>query len=266
MKRGILYLSITAAITTGCLNDDIDPSYLHPVDDAEVEVFETGISNMSGLCISQDGTFLWGISDSEGLFKFDLQGNVIGQVFGGGRDFEGVAVDKATGDVYLVEETKPDGNIATNSNSLFKLNPTTNEPEFICTIAEAGKTVNKGLEGITVVGNEIWLANQEDPTDIYRYDKVQGKVVGQLSITDARFLSDIYHDPTDDVVWCTDSKKAEIFKFNLHGKRLATYAIPASFDKSEGIAIDRQNGYIWLCSDSTGRLLRIKFKFDLKIE
>jgi uncharacterized protein YjiK len=242
-----------------CVKDAYAPEHARPVADSDVTVWDVGIPDFSGVCVSYDKSFLWGVSNSEGIYKLDFEGNIIEHTLEVTNDFEAITVDRANGNIYLVEET--DAEKSKNSNTIYRFNPDTKALDIIYQVEIPNSISNKGLEGIAVVGGELWVGNQDAPKIIVKYNPASKTVTGSLTLDWAGYISDLAYDPDDDTLWMSDTRKGRIVNFSKEGNIIKTYSTESIIRKPEGIALDKDRNCIWLCCDDTGQLAKMKYQF-----
>ena len=105
----------------------------------------------------------------------------------------------------------------------------------------------------------MYLANQDAPKRIYVYSLSQGKVTSTLDISFAKYLSDVFYDPTSATLWITDSKSQALTNIKLDGTVIGTYDI-SFVTKPEGFCIDAKRKMFWFTCDQTGRLHSISYE------
>ncbi|MBO4768147.1 MAG: SdiA-regulated domain-containing protein [Bacteroidales bacterium] len=258
MKKILLAL-IVPFLVVSCVDDNFAPEYARPVADSDVTVWSMGIPDFSGVVLSFDKTFLWGLSNSEGIYKLDLNGNIIEHTLAINNDFEGITMDRNNGNIYLVEETYVANNH--NSNTIYQFFPATKELKLIFQVDIPNSTDNKGLEGIAVVGDELWVGNQDDPKIVMKYSLSSKKITGSLTLPWAGFINDLAYDPDDNSLWMSDTEKDRLVNFRKDGSIIKTFATKTFISKPEGVALDKDRNCIWLSCDATGQLAKMKYDF-----
>ncbi len=150
---------------------------------------------------------------------------------------------------------------AHNSNSIYQFLPASKELKFIFQVDIPNSTDNKGLEGIAVVGNELWVGNQDDPKIVMKYSLTSKAITGSLMLPWAGFINDLAYDPDDDSLWMSDTEKDRLVNFRKDGTIIQTFATKSFISKPEGVALDKDRNCIWLSCDATGQLARMNYKF-----
>lgn len=110
-----------------CVKDGYAPEQARPVADSDVTVWDVGIPDFS-----------------EGIYKLDFEGNIIEHTLEATNDFEGITVDRANGNIYLVEET--DAEKTKNSNTIYRFNPDTKALDIIYQVEIPNSIAIKGLK------------------------------------------------------------------------------------------------------------------------
>ena len=211
---------------------------------------------LSGLCLSADKSFMWGVGDTGVLYKIGFDGTVTTQ-YSRSVDMEGVTLDPATGDLYLaVERTQVVGKIAA---------PGYNSYSEAFTVQEAvdGQFGNSGLEGITYYeDNQLYVGSQHGAT-LWTYTLDGTKVGKKLLTTLAPGIEEVgglFYDAETDWLWVTDSEAQKLFVFKGDvSALLAIYDIPF-VGNAESVCVDHAHGCVWVGSDdSTSKLYKIDF-------
>ena len=220
----------------------------------ELKVSDTDYaSEISGLCLSKDGDFLWGVGDKGEIFKIQFDGSYE-KIAKYKLDMEGITMDPATGDIYLAVEPK----------SIYRLAaPDYNNVEHVFDVEEAADLDNKGLEGITIRDGDFILGAQKDATMWHFTMSGQEKKKESLRTVAPTLseIADLVYDPVKDYLWTVDSKSHSnkvpgmlpftIYLFNGDATRLlATYDLSAFANTNpEAICIDLYHGCIWVADD-----------------
>ena len=230
----------------------LSPTTIRQLGEFKTYLADDKISGFSGVCLNEDGTGLYGVDDSGDLYNISFEGKKLGKIsLDEERDFEGVAVDAVNKVVYMCEEREW---------NIYKLNADRKSASQVAHIDVENGVDNKGLEGITCGNGNLYVANQERPTTIFTYSIAEGKVTNSVTVTFAKFLSDLCYDETNNTLWVVDSKQSRLFNIKLDGTLLATYDV-SSVPKAEGVCVDYERGVIWFACDSTGRLYSAEINF-----
>ncbi len=217
----------------------------------EYTTVDTGVPEVSGLCLRPDGKGLLAASDENGVYAVTWTGETEPFHVEGRLDCEGVTMDPKTGDVYYVVERKQE---------LYRLRaPEYSEPELLTVVKEVGYRTNSGLEAITWMNDgTLLLGNQAKPRLLIRYSPTEG-IIGRTEITEGiDDISDLCYDPVRNALWIADSELRTINLCTLEGKVIATYPVPF-IDNGEGLYVDRDHQCIWVGDDTTSKLYKISF-------
>jgi uncharacterized protein YjiK len=210
------------------------------------------VVELSGLCLSKDGDFLWGVGDNGNLYKINFDGTYTNH-WTYPADMEGITIDPATGDLYVcIEPCK-----------VYKLTPPYTGKTTLFTVEDAEKMGNSGIEGIAWHKGSLYLGSQTKAT-LWEYS-VSGQILREKrSLREiAPTLSevaDLCYDPVADRLWVIDSNsnkdRPQYKPFTLYlfdgaaTKLLATYEIGEFANwNPETVCVDRARNCIWLADD-----------------
>lgn len=251
-KLLIASAAIATVAMTGCVKDEMSVFFARSFGETAEYLVEDKIPDFSGVCVNEDGTGLYGVSNAGALYNISFEGENLGKLpFESNKDFEGVTVDTDNKVVYMCEEAEW---------AIYKLNADKKGVTKVIDIPVENGVANKGFEGIAYGKGNLYVGNQADPTIIYTYNIAQNKVTGSMIVDHAGYISDLFYDATDDTLWSVDADKNLATHFTLDGEVLATY--DASFvTKPEGIFIDYPRGVIWFSCDGSGRMYSAKINF-----
>ena len=210
-----------------------------------------GIEQLSGLCLSKDGDFLWGVGDKGYLFKINFD-YTYEQVFYHDTDMEGVTMDPATGNMYMGIEPK----------RVYRLAPPYTTKTTLFDIEEAASMGNSGVEGIAWYKGDLYIGTQTGAT-LFQYT-VDGQKIMKKSLREVTpnisEIADLCYDPVSDYLWVIDSNSNKsrpeylpytVFLFNgAATKLLATYYVGDFANwNPESICVDRAHNCIWIADD-----------------
>ena len=227
------------------------------------------IPELSGLCLSKDGDFLWGCDDNGGLYKINFDGT-FSLHWDKSAEMEALAMDPATGTMYIgLESTSNSGYVVPAPGYNSKTN-------FGWTVDGVSSMGNSGVEGIAWYKGEILLGTQTG-ANLFRYT-LDGKLQEKKSLrTVCSTISEIAgldYDEENDWLWVIDSNSNKdnpqydpytIYLFDgAATKLIAKYYIGDFADwNPEAICVDKKNGCIWIgedCGDEQFSLLhKVKF-------
>jgi uncharacterized protein YjiK len=207
-----------------------------------ISVVDLQVDEPSGLCFAGDMGSLWTVSDqTRKVYRVDFAGNVLETLAYTGNDLEGIAVDPADGTLWVAEEYL---------SQIVQLDAQGNELQRIDVTGAAG---GSGLEGITInsANGHFHLLKEQDPGVLIELDP-EFNLLHYKRINFAFDFSGIFYEANHQNLWIVSDQNAKVFKCDLTGKVLAEY--PVEVDKAEGIAVDDENGRVYLVSDSYEKL------------
>lgn len=218
------------------------------------------VNELSGLCLSKDGDFLWGVGDNGQLYKINFDGSYE-QWWTYEADMEGITMDPATGDLYMGIEPK----------RVYKLTSPYTSKTTLFDVEEAADMGNSGIEGITWHNGTLYLGAQTGAT-LWEYTlsgtKLSKKSLREVTSTISE-IADLCYDPVKDYLWVIDSNSNKdrpeylgytLYLFNGNAtKLLASYYVGDFANwNPETVCVDRAHNCIWLaddCGDDTPSLL-----------
>ena len=219
------------------------------------EKYEVQMTELSGLCLHTDGSFLWGVGDQGVLAKVGFDGSME-KVFGKSHDMESVTIDPETNDLYLGCEPHYVYKIAA---------PDYNKSEEVFRVDEASGYGNSGIEGISWYKDGLILVGTQVGAYMWAY-KLDGTPVWRKSMNTVAIgmkeIADICYDPVKDQIWIIDSETQTIYLFNGDAsEHLASYKVSYG-GNCESLYIDYANSCIWMGDDTdTSKLFKINFEF-----
>ncbi len=218
------------------------------------------VEELSGLCLSKDGDFLWGVGDNGALYKINFDGS-FSQHWTYDADMEGLCMDPATGTMYMAIEPK----------RVYMLKDPYQSKETLWDVSEAADMGNSGIEGIAWHKGNLYLGSQTGAT-LWEYT-LDGTKLWKKSLRDVTStiseIAGLDYDEEKDWLWVIDSNdnkdRPQYLPYTLYlfdgaaTKLLATYPIGSFADwNPESVCVDRKNGCIWIaddCGDNTPSIL-----------
>lgn len=237
----IVMLVLASCSTGTTYYDDYD-------DTADFSVYDTEVKEFSGVCYNQNKNALLAVSDLGDIYEIEFDGSTRRKLpYRGKNDFEAIAIDHNTGEIYLADEAE---------NKVFKLasSDAVSLTEVVA-INIAGAVGNKGLEGVSIGEDTLYITNQASPTLLIKYC-LSTKVEKRIEPGFATYFSDICYDPTDKSLWILDSKKKLVSHCDLNGKVIAQQSV-SMIKKPEALLVDALKKTIWIGCDETSRLYKI---------
>ena len=224
------------------------------------------VEELSGLCLSKDGDFLWGVGDNDCLYKINFDGT-FSEHWVYDADMEGLCMDPATGTMYMGIEPK----------RVYMLKEPYQSKTTLWDVAEAADMGNSGIEGIAWHKGNLYLGSQTGAT-LWEYTLDGTKLWKKSLRTVTSTISEIAgldYDEKNDWLWVIDSNsnkdKPQYLGYTIYlfdgdaTKLLATYYVGDFANwNPESVCVDRKNGCIWVaddCGDATPSILhKILFK------
>ena len=212
------------------------------------------VEELSGLCLSIDEDFLWGVHDKGTLYKIHFDGTFEQQWYHE-ADMEGITMDPSNGDLYIGLES--------SSKSAYKLPaPGYNSYSSLFAVEGVESMGNSGIEGITWHKGNLYFGSQTGAR-LFEYS-LDGTQLSKKSLRDVTStiseVGDLYYDPVSDYLWVLDSNsnkdRPEYLPFTLYlfngnaTKLLATYSIgDFAHWNPEAVCVDHKNGCVWVGED-----------------
>ena len=212
------------------------------------------VEELSGLCLSIDEDFLWGVHDKGTLYRINFDGSFVQQWYHE-ADMEGLAMDPSNGDLYIGLES--------SSKSAYKVPaPGYNSYSSLYAVEGVESMGNSGIEGITWHKGNLYFGSQTGAR-LYEYT-LDGTQLSKKSLRDVTptisEVGDLCYDPVNDYLWVLDSNsnkdRPEYLPFTLYlfngnaTKLLATYSIGSFANwNPEAVCVDRKNGCVWVGED-----------------
>ena len=212
------------------------------------------VIELSGLCLSKDKDFLWGVGDNGHIYKIRFDGTYE-LYMEYDDDLEAITMDPATGDLYLGVEPK----------SVYKLSaPDYKEMKKIFVVEDAVNMKNSGIEGITWYKGYLYLGAQTAST-LWKYSVTGQKLQDKRSLRSVAStlseIADLCYDAESDYLWVIDSNDESssvpnllpytLYLFNGEATELlATYDLSSFANwNPESVCVDHAHSCIWIADD-----------------
>jgi chitinase len=212
------------------------------------------VEELSGLCLSKDGDFLWGVHDKGTLYKIHFDGTFEKHWYHD-ADMEGITIDPSTGDLYIGLES--------SSKSAYKVPaPDYNSYTSLFAVEGVSNMGNSGVEGITWHKGNLYFGTQTG-AQLFEY-KLDGTQLWKKSLRDVTStiseVGDLCYDPVSDYLWVLDSNsnkdRPQYLGFTLYlftgdgSKLLNTYYVGDFANwNPEAVCVDHKNNCIWIGDD-----------------
>lgn len=233
--------------------------------------YSVKFNELSGVCISEDGQFIWGVGDNGDLAKLDFEGNVTYSFHIGG-DAEDVSINPVTHDLLIGLE--PDG-------AGVVLAPDFNKrASSLFTLSACKNYGNAGIEGLTYYKDGLIFMGAQSNSHLFLCSLESKSVLWEAKLYDVKRVSEIAglsYDPKTGWLWIIDSEAKKIFVFDVdHSQDGDKYSVkmefigayPVAGSNPEAVGVDRINNCVWVADDygDTSYLYRYEFegldKFD----
>ena len=246
----------------------------HMPEIVSVTKYTVNINEFSGLCLSDDKSFLWAIDDNGKIGRIDITDNVgeVLETWSLGGDPEGVTIHPETGNLIVGNEEPVSVGI---------VNAPVNKGDrqtITFKIKEAKGYGNSGMEGITYYKKDgdkdlVYCGTQTDANlflcDLNAEldsDKYTTLVTEPVSLR-KRFpgvleIAGLSYDPLSDWLWMVDSEAHKIFVFSGDASRLICVYPLKTRSNEEGICIDRSRNCVWIADDYGSPSYLYKYEFS----
>ncbi len=225
------------------------------------------IPEASGICFSQKSKTLFVAHDEGKVFEIDKNGKILRERRLGKYDLEGVACDDIKGELLFAVEGK-DNILVVGQKNLKIRNYINIKRVYHDKMILKKDRKNKGLEGIAIVGDALFLSNQSDvflpkknPSLLIKVEKSNKKkvTISKLFEHGHKDISGLtYHDK---YLYMVSDTEDLLLKYSLDEKKVVFTAKLPAFAQ-EGVAFDDE-GYIYFADDNGAVLKYKKEKFGL---
>ncbi|MBR4810104.1 MAG: hypothetical protein IK031_07475 [Bacteroidales bacterium] len=206
------------------------------------EFAQKDMSELSGLCFSKDGDFMWAVGDNGNLYQIGFDMTVTTK-FSKSYDMEGITIDPSTADLYFCDEP----------NGIYKIAaPNYTTVTYLFSIAEAANMGNSGLEGITYYKNNVIYAGSQSGATLWAYDlngtKIWKKQLGTIA-PGIQEVGDLYYDAQTDLLWVSDSEAFKLFVFDGAVTKLKAVYDISFIGNPESVLVDHARSCVWVGDD-----------------
>ena len=245
------------------------PAPKMPAMTGESKKFTVKFQELSGLCMSEDNSFIWGVGDEGDLAKLDFEGKLLEDYVHIGGDSEDVSLNRDTGDMIIGLE--PDGVGIVKS-------PYTSRVSTLFNIGACKNYGNSGIEGLTYYKDGMIFCGAQANSHFFLCDLNTKAVLKSQQMWDKNRLSEIAgmcYDVLTDWLWVIDSEAKKVFVFSaqqvyeelykdggdVYNAFLGAYPVKGP-DNPESVCVDHTHNCIWVGDDygSTSYLYRYDFE------
>lgn len=218
--------------------------------------FAVNFNELSGICLSADEDFLWGIDDDGKLGKISFEGKLLSSYYVG-SDPEEVSLNYDTNDLLIAIEPKgvglvkgPDYN--TKYTKIFSIPGTDISDE------------NAGMEGLTYYKDGKVFCGTQTNSHLYLCDIATGNVIWDKIMYNKDRVSEIaglFFDRLTNWLWIIDSENKKIFVFDEDATNLLGAYSVSDVANPESVCVDHKHGCVWVGDDygSTSYLYKYEF-------
>lgn len=221
--------------------------------------FDVEFNELSGLCLSADGTFLWGMGDDGSIAKLSLEGKVLEEHWIG-CDLEAVTIDPRNGDLIVGIEDVCNPKGTAESDYIWSYNgigriaaPGFNVVEGLFRIPAAKGYDNAGIEGITYYKNGLVYAGAQANSHLFLCNIDTKEVVSNIKLRDVfpqiTEIADLCYDPLTDWLWVIDSEARKFFVLTGDASEMLGYYSTGNIDNPEALFVDHQHSCVWVGDD-----------------
>ena len=236
----------------------------------EMTKYSVKVNELSGICLNEDASGLWGLGDGSEIASLSFEGEVLHKASlkttkGSSIDSEAISRNYDTGDLLIGGEANFVGYIPfADIHDIFK------ESSFkgvvaLEKIADASKFGNSGIEGMTYYKDGLAYAGTQTGSNLYCYELATQKVLWMKplrqmhpSITE---IADLCYDPITGWLWIIDSESHRFFALSGDAETLYGGYLLRTQSNEESICVDHIHGCIWVGDDygSTSYLYKYEF-------
>lgn len=227
-------------------------------------------NELSGLCLSADGNFLWGLGDSGEIAGISFSGELLHTAglrttSNSSIDAEAVSLRYDNGDLLIGGEPSSVCRIPqAEVDNIFNAS-TFKGVESLFKVADANGFGNAGLEGITYYKDGLAYVGTQTGSYLYLCDLSTGEVIWRKGLRE-KFstiteIADLYYDPLTDWLWVIDSESRRFFALTGDAETMLGFYSARGIENPESICVDHANSCIWVADDygSTSYLYRFDF-------
>ena len=221
--------------------------------------YSISLNELSGLCLSADGSFLWGLGDGSEIAKISLEGKLVSKASlktpdGSTIDAEAISLNYDTGDLLIGGEPSSVCRIpAAGVDDVFK-GSTYKGAESLFMIHDADGFGNSGVEGITYYKDGLAYVGTQTGAYLYLCNLATGEVIWRKGLRTMypviTEIADLCYDPKTDWLWVIDSESQRFFALTGDaGQLLGTYSA-RNTGNCESICVDHTRSCIWVADDA----------------
>ncbi len=211
------------------------------------KIYSVEIEEMSGLALA-NSDILYTVSDNTNtIYKLSNTGKILSSFSYTGQDFEGIAIDPISRNMYVVEERMRQILVFDVYGNLL------NTLQVNVEVSD----LNSGLEGICInpQNGNLFVINEKSQGKLIELNS-RGSVVKETKLTFASDYSDICCSPDGKELWILSDESKTISICDTNGVLRKQFAV--NINQMEGLAIDFDNDFIYIVSDLYQKLYKLK--------
>ena len=215
------------------------------------------VPELSGLCLTADGSALWTVGDNGWFGQVSFDGKVT-KWWSKSGDLEGITMHPVTHDLYLANEPY----------SVFRVPaPDYEKPsswEKVFDVAGAKNYGNSGMEGISYYKDDMIFVGTQVDANVWLYtlggEIVKGPVSLRKVSSYVKEVGGLCYDAVNDWLWVTDSEAHKVFVFDVDLTHLlAQYPVP-NIHNNESVCVDHAHDCVWVgLDDDTCAIFKLEF-------
>jgi uncharacterized protein YjiK len=212
--------------------------------------YPLSISETSGLSYYDSDDRLLTVSDLTGkVYVISITGEVLDTLPFMGEDLEGVAFDRVTSQIFVVEE---------KTNEVIELDTNGNEVNRF-KVKIDNLLPKHGLEGITVNtdNGNLLLVSEKLPGLLIEVTR-SGEEIARHILNFAQDYSSVFFDPYLKNLWILSDESQSLTLCSLTGVPIQTWQ--TRLKKGEGLVIDSRNELIYIVTDNESGLYVFRMK------
>ena len=236
------------------------------------------LTEPSGVVLTHTKKALWVVSDDKKrLFQIDLNGQLIPEatIPTPAKELEGLTLDRE-GNLYLVNEGQNKIIVLDAQGQLHQEQKLKDLDGYkkISKYFDKSTKKNKGLEGITIGQDRIFVLKEGDPGLLIKISQDLTKIKDYKKLSDKNgFFDDqikskqidysgLCYDPSRHCFWIVSDRAKRLFLYSWEKDQvLQSFALGYQQDgeyreveKAEGVAYDPDNQRLYIVSDLTAQL------------
>ena len=227
--------------------------------------YKVTFNELSGICLSENKDFLWGVGDDGELARISFEGEVLWSKYIGG-DAEDISLNRDTKDLLIGLE--PDG-IGVVKGPEYNTKVST-----LFNIPAAKNYGNAGIEGCNYYKDGLVFLGAQSNSHIFLCDLETKAVLWEAKLYDKNRVSEIAgfsYDPLTGWLWIIDSEARKVFVFDIDhsvadGKYSVTMdylgAYPVGGSNPESVCVDHEHSCIWVGDDYGNPSYLYRYEFS----